>query len=201
MDKNIDTVIFDIGNVLVAFRWKEYIESFGYSQEVNDRVARASVLNPDWNEYDMGMLTEEEILDLFSENDPGVEKEIRTIFADFTGGLLIQMDYAKSWIRDLKSKGFKVYYLSNFSEKAERECAKELDFIPLTDGGILSWKVKMTKPDHGIYDLLAERYSLDPSRCIFFDDTPVNVEAARECGYNAEIFTSYEDACGILDSL
>lgn len=197
----IDTIIFDIGNVLVDFRWKEFIKSFGYSDEVNERVARASVLDPDWNEYDRGNLTEEEILDLFVENDPEVEKEIRTIYADFSKGLLKQKDYAKPWIRELKEHGFKVYYLSNFSYKAEHECAGELDFIPLTDGGILSYKVKMIKPDPAIYKLLAQMYDLDPANCLFFDDTPVNVEAARNCGFNAEVFNSYSQACEKIESL
>ncbi len=194
MSRKITTVIFDIGNVLVEFRWKQFIAGFGYSEEINDRIAKASVLDPDWNEYDMGNLTDDEILDLFAENDPGVEKEIRKVYADFSLGLLKQMDYAKSWIKDLKAKGYRVLYLSNFSQKAERECAKEMDFIPLTDGGILSYKVRMTKPDPAIYELLAQTYDLDPSECIFFDDTPVNVEAARKCGFNAEVFTSYESA-------
>ena len=198
MGKKITTIIFDIGNVLVYFRWKEYIESFGYSEEINERVGKATALDPDWAEYDRGILTEEEILDRFAENDPGVEKEIRTIFSSLDG-LLIQTEYAKSWIRDLKAKGYRVLYLSNFSEKAERECAKEMDFLPLTDGGILSWRVKLIKPDHAIYKMLMDKYDLVPQECLFFDDTPVNVEAARECGFNAEVFTSYEDACRIIN--
>ena len=189
----INTIIFDIGNVLVYFRWKEYIASFGYDEEINDRVAKASVLSPDWNEYDLGLLSEEEILDRFAANDPGVEDKTREIFASLDG-LLKQTEYAKTWIRELKKRGYRVLYLSNFSQKADRECAAEMDFIPLTDGGILSYKVKLTKPDHRIYELLADMYDLDPKQCLFFDDTEVNVMAARECGYNAEVFTSYEKA-------
>ena len=193
----ITTIIFDIGNVLVYFRWKEYIASFGYSEEVNEKIAKASVLSPDWNEYDLGILTEEEILDRFAANDTEVAEQSRKVFSSLEG-LLKQTEYAKAWIRDLKDKGYRVLYLSNFSQKAERECAKEMDFIPLTDGGILSWKVKMTKPDHAIYRLLADKYDLVPQECLFFDDTPVNVEAARECGFNAEVFSSYEEACQII---
>lgn len=193
----ITTIIFDIGNVLVHFRWKEYIAGFGYTDVINDRVAKASVLSPDWNEYDLGVLSEEEILDRFAANDPEVEDKTRVIFSSLKG-LLKQTGYAKSWIRDLKNRGYRILYLSNFSQKADRECAEEMDFIPLTDGGILSYKVKMTKPDHRIYKLLADTYGLKPSECLFFDDTEANVKAARECGYNAEVFTSYEEACAMI---
>ena len=195
--KKITTIIFDIGNVLVDFAWKEYIAGFGYGEEVNGRVAKASVLSPDWNEYDLGLLSEEEILDRLAANDPEVEDKTRTIFSSLKG-LLKQTGYAKSWIRELKDRGYRVLYLSNFSQKADRECADEMDFIPLTDGGILSYKVKMTKPDHRIYKLLADTYGLEPSECLFFDDTEANVRAARECGFNAEVFTSYEEARAMI---
>lgn len=191
--KKFDTVIFDIGNVLVDFRWKEFIADFGYDEKTCERIAAASVLSGDWNEYDLGILSEEEIIEKFVENDPEIGDEIRKTYASLEG-LLIRKDYAKPWIRDLKAEGYRVLYLSNFSEKADRECAAELDFIPLTDGGILSYKVKLTKPDRAIYELLIDMYDLDPSRCIFFDDTPVNVEAARKCGFNAEVFTDLETA-------
>ena len=189
----ITTIIFDIGNVLVDFRWKEFIAGFGYNEAMQERIAKASVLSDDWNEYDLGLLNEDEIIDKFIENDPGIADELKDTYRSLDG-LLKQFDHAKPWISELKARGFKVLYLSNFSAKAERECAKELDFIPLTDGGILSYKVKMTKPDPRIYELLTATYSLVPQDCLFFDDTPRNVEAARKHGYNAEVFTDIETA-------
>ena len=194
----ITTIIFDIGNVLVDFRWKEFIREHGYTGETADRIARASVLDDAWQQHDIGVLEEAEILDLFVANDPEIGTEIRNTFSILTG-LLKQYPYAKPWIRELKEKGYRVLYLSNFSKQAERECAKELDFIPLTDGGILSYKEKMIKPDPSIYELLTKRYSLNPGECLFFDDTPANVEAARRHGYNAEVFKGYEAACDIID--
>ena len=195
----ITTIIFDIGNVLVDFRWKEFIAGFGYDEAMQERIAKASVLSDDWNEYDLGLLNEDEIIDKFIENDPGIADELKDTYRSLDG-LLKQFDHAKPWISELKARGFKVLYLSNFSAKAERECAKELDFIPLTDGGILSYKVKMTKPDPRIYELLTVTYSLVPQDCLFFDDTPRNVEAARKHGYNAEVFTDIETAKKMIEN-
>ena len=63
----ITTIIFDIGNVLVDFRWKEFIAGFGYDEAMQERIAKASVLSDDWNEYDLGLLNEDEIIDKFIE--------------------------------------------------------------------------------------------------------------------------------------
>ncbi|MCR5507283.1 MAG: HAD family phosphatase [Lachnospiraceae bacterium] len=196
----IDTVIFDIGNVLVDFCWKEFIESFGYDEAINERVAKASVLSPAWNEFDRGVLEVDEILELFIKSDPGIEDEIRTIYKNIVG-MLKQMDYTKAWIKELKDMGLRVLYLSNFSEIGATQCAKELDFIPLTDGGILSYKVKLTKPEKEIYELLISMYDLDPSRCLFLDDTKANVDAAIALGFQSEVFTGRQSADELIRSL
>lgn len=189
----INTIIFDIGNVLVDFRWREFIAGFGYDAAMQERIARASVLSNAWNEYDLGNLTEDEVISRFVENDPGIADELKCTYRSLDG-LLKKMDYAVPWIEELKEKGFRVLYLSNFSQKAERECAGELDFIPYMDGGILSYKEKLTKPDKRIYELLTARYDLKPDECLFLDDTVRNVEAARIHGYKAEVFTDRESA-------
>ena len=35
----ITTIIFDIGNVLADFTWKEHYKSFGYDDEMVERIA------------------------------------------------------------------------------------------------------------------------------------------------------------------
>ena len=73
----IKNIVFDIGNVLVGFDWKPFMESFGFTEEVLKRVANATVHAPIWNEIDRGKLSEEEILSEFIKNDPEMEAPIR----------------------------------------------------------------------------------------------------------------------------
>lgn len=189
----ITTIIFDIGNVLVDFCWEEYLHSFGFEKEIEQRIAKATVLNGAWHEFDRGAKSEAELIDDFVKNDPEIEGPIRKICEDIHD-MLKRRDYTIPWIQELKAKGYNVYYLSNFSEKAERECAHTLDFIPYTDGGILSYREKIVKPDPKIYQLLLERYHLIPEECIFFDDLRVNCDGARAQGIHAIQFTTKEAA-------
>ncbi len=76
----INTIIFDIGNVLADFTWKEYFESLGYTGEMLERIARASVMNEKWEEYDRGLMSDEEILQCFVDKDPEIEADIRRCF-------------------------------------------------------------------------------------------------------------------------
>ncbi len=51
----IRNIIFDIGNVLTDFRWKEFLEDKGFDEAMVKRIAKASVQSPVWNEIDRGV--------------------------------------------------------------------------------------------------------------------------------------------------
>ena len=121
-------------------------------------------------------------------------------FTDMSGMVTIK-DYACRWVQDLKARGFHVYYLSNFSRKVEKECADSLAFIPLMDGGILSYREQLVKPDEAIYRCLLKRYNLQPKECIFLDDTAVNIQAANELGIHGIVFESKEQAMHDIEQI
>ena len=196
----IRNIVFDIGNVLVAFRWREYFAEFGYPQDIYERLCKATALNSVWNEYDRGVWTEEEVLQGFIAADPELEPQIRETLSDLKG-LLIMYDYAIDWVKELKAKGYGVYYLSNFSDPACRDCGDELGFLPYMDGGILSYHEKVIKPDAAIYKLLMERYGLKAEECVFLDDNANNIEGARAVGMYGIVFENKEQGAEELRAL
>lgn len=187
----IRNIIFDIGNVLTDFRWKGFLEDKGFSEEMIGRIARASVLTPLWNEVDRGVWSTEKLMQEFIKLDPEIEEELHRAYDDVKG-IVTKRGYAIPWIRNLKEKGYRVYYLSNFSHKVYEECREALDFMPFTDGGILSYRENVIKPDAEIYTRLLSRYSLRAEECVFIDDTPGNVEAAEAVGIRGICFSSKE---------
>ena len=190
----IKNVIFDIGNVLTDFRWKEFLEDKGFQGEMLERIAKASVLSPVWPELDRGVWSFDEVMAGFIKNAPELEKELHYAFDDMTDIVTIR-DYAIPWVKELKKQGYRIYYLSNFSEKIERECQKALAFREEMDGGILSWKDRLIKPNPAIYELLLKRYDLKASECVFLDDTSVNVRAGEALGIRGIVFENKEKAC------
>ena len=109
-------------------------------------------------------------------------------------GIVTPRAYAIPWLQELKAKGYHVYYLSNFSHKAEVECADALNFLPEMEGGILSYKEHLIKPEPEIYQLLLKRYGLKAEESVFLDDTLKNVEAAEEQGIHGIHFLTKEQA-------
>ncbi len=189
-DGDIDTVVFDIGNVLTDFAWKDFIRDKGYDEAMVERVGKASVESDDWVEYDKGDLTNDEIIERFVENDPEIADDLRKIFANIDN-IIHKRDKTIPWIRALKAAGYQVLYLSNFSRQALEGCPEAMAFLEETDGGILSYREHVVKPNPEIYRLLENRYGLTPEKTVFIDDTPVNIEACRKLGWEGIIYKDY----------
>ncbi|MBQ4401784.1 MAG: HAD-IA family hydrolase, partial [Synergistaceae bacterium] len=105
------------------------------------------------------------------------------------------------WLKSLKSRGYRLLYLSNYSRYVMNCNPDVLDFLPLMDGGIFSCDVKLIKPDRRIYEALAEKYSLKPSECVFIDDLERNVKAGRDFGFQAIQFGTLSQTQRDLEKL
>ncbi len=147
-----------------------------------------------WGQLDLGAEPEEVTIERMLTEVPGYEDKVRYFF-EKNVDIVKTFDYTVPWLTDLRSRGYKIYLLSNYPKKwwtlHERE---RFGFTHLTDGKIVSGFVKMVKPHDEIYKCLLDTYSLEPSECLFFDDRKANVEAAVRNGFNAHIFTSYKEA-------
>lgn len=196
----IKTVIFDIGNVLVNFHWREMYMEKGLSGEKFARVAQATILSSIWCEVDRGIMTYEEVLDAFAEQDREMESEIRYVLED-THGIVTKREFAIPWICSLKEKELQVLVLSNFGKKLIDDNPDAMDFLPYTAGGILSYKDHLLKPEPEIYQLLLKRYGLKADECVFIDDLKENIEAAKMQGIHGIVFESYEQAVCELNKM
>ena len=197
----INTIIFDIGMVLVDFCWKKMFYDFGLEGDAFEEVANATVRNQAWNEFDKGLISVEEIIDVFSEKAPEYRSYIAKIFEN-PRKMIAQFDYAKEWMKELKERGYKVYILSNWSEPTYHACLNnELDFLPLVDGAVFSFQEHVIKPDKKIFEIICERYAINPVEAVFLDDNEANVISSREFGLHTIHFRNYQQGRAELEEL
>lgn len=196
----INTVVFDIGMVLVYFRWRELFADLGFEGDKFQRIADATVHNPWWNIFDKGGMSVEEIIDKFAESAPEYREDIARIY-DHSDSFVTLYDYSIPWIHELKERGYKVYILSNWSEPVyEANKDTHLRFLKYVDGEIMSYREGLIKPDREIYQLLCNRFKINPKEAVFLDDNVANVKAAREFGLNAIHFKDYKQAKAELEA-
>ncbi len=196
----IKNIVFDIGNVLADYRWYDFLKDKGFSHDMIDRIAGNSTLSPLWNEYDRGVLTAEQVVDSFIRRDPEIADAFHIAF-DNLKDLVTPFDYAVELVRSLGRAGYRVYYLSNYSQKALEDCPDAMGFLPYTDGGIFSFREKLIKPDPAIYRLLLERYDLAPEETVFLDDRQENVDGAEKVGMCGIVFRSLKQAVQSLKEM
>lgn len=197
----IDTIIFDLGKVLVDFHPEQGIRNLGFSEE----AVKAFMTNifPDvWEATDARPYSNEEVRALFKQYVPGYEKEVDLLWTkDNAQKLTAVYDYSLEWVKGLKERGFKVYVLSNFGQQFFAINSKMYPFLQYIDGKVVSYEVSMVKPDLRIYRCLADKYGIVPENAVFIDDRKANIDAAIEFGYKGILFEGYEKTCQMLEKL
>ena len=196
----IRNVIFDIGNVLIRYDWKSVLEQFPYSEETKKKVANAVFLSKTWNDRDQGGRTEEEYLQEFIANDPSCEKETREVMQHCLE-TCVEEPFAKDWVCTIKTQGYRVYLLSNYSKYMFEVGAKKFAFYPEVDGGVISYEILERKPFKPIYETLLAKYDLNPEECVFLDDREENIQTAAELGFHTIQVTDHEAAVAGLEAL
>lgn len=189
----IDTILFDIGTVLVDFQWQEYlcrIIDDPHERKAIDDVMFKSGL---WDEVDRGVWTEQQVLDAFFTRVPQYREDIQRIY-DNIGTSLIKNSYADDWIEEMKARGLRVLFLSNYARYIIAKVPESFDFLQKMDGGIFSCDVHLLKPDPAIYQTCLEQYQLTAEHCLFIDDRKDNCEAAQQFGIHTVHFRSFEQA-------
>lgn len=179
-------IIFDIGKVLIDFDFEEFVKRYVGADKA-DRVTKAMWGNPDWIELDRGVLPVEEVLQKFIAQAPDCEWEIRRVFSQL-GNIPDLRPTTIPMIEELKRRGHRVFYLSNFFEFLMHAAPEVLKFTRYMDGGIFSCHEKLVKPDPTIYELLCERYGILKKNAVFIDDSPKNVTGAENVGIRAILY-------------
>ena len=138
----IRNMVFDIGNVLMDFRWKEYMRSlFGENEALIQTINQGIWHNGCWAAMDKGEMDGAATLRSAVAFAPQYEKEIK-LTLDRVALAFHKFGYAVPWVQELKGMGLNVYYLSNYSAFSIAANPDVLDFIPCMDGGVFSFEVK-----------------------------------------------------------
>ena len=193
-NSTISTIVFDIGNVLVSTNFKELLmEDPEIPNEIVDTLLKLWLIDKDDIDGTIDLKTYREIVN----KRMGVEfsKYIPKMFK-YNIECVNAFNYTIPMMQDLKNKGYRVYYLSNWSAWTHdllREAGK-FEFLKYMDGGIFSYDVGYMKPSLEIYKLFIEKYKINPEETVFFDDKEENVLAAKKLGFQAVQFTDHDES-------
>ena len=180
----INSIIFDIGNVILDFKPLDYLISLFPEDEDILELHKQVFESEEWLKLDRGVITLQEAIEILSNRNPQQKDKIQRCMETWVGILTPKEDVIKI-LKKLDSKKYKLLLLSNFHDYAYAYIIDKYDFFGLFHGGVISYKEKLLKPEEEIYLSLINRYNIKPKEAIFIDDTIANIEGAQKLGFNA----------------
>jgi 2-haloacid dehalogenase len=201
MKKKIDTVVFDLGAVLIDWNpdylYRKIIE------EENERLwFFNNICTADWNEeQDAGrplQVATEQLVNKYPEH----EKNIRAYYDRWEEMLNGPIEETLELFKLLKQQNrFRFYALTNWSAETFPIALRKYEFLHWFDGRLVSGEEKTRKPFKGFYKTLIERFSIEPEKALFIDDNLRNIPPASDLGMNTIHFTSAAILAGRLKEL
>lgn len=192
--------IFDIGNVLVHYQPVPFLASLFPERRLADKIYETIFASPEWEKMDQGLLTHRQAAEVFCSRAPEHASAVITAMNRLCD-MLTPVHDTVALLPRIKADGHSLYYLSNYHRELRDYILSHYDFFALFDGGVFSCDVNLLKPSPAIYQLLLKQYRLEPASCLFFDDVPENVRAAREAGIRSVLFTGAACVKPYLDEL
>ena len=175
---NITAVIFDFGGVLIEWDPRNLYRRYFDDAESMERFLE-EIDFMEWNALqDKGRPFAEGVADLTAQF-PQHADLIRAYHEHWEESIGEPITPVIEILKRVKAAGWPVYGLSNWSMETFPIIRKQHTFFNLLDGYLLSGEVKLVKPDPAIFQRMLEKIGRRPEECVFIDDNPANVAAAR----------------------
>lgn len=178
----MDTVIFDLGGVLIDWNPRYlYRKIFKTEEEISWFLE--NICTTEWNdEQDSGRPFKEATNELITKF-PDHEVAIRAWYDrwhETIGGAIPDTVALLKEIKD--QRNHKLYALTNWSAETFPWALNNFEFLHWFDGIVVSGIEKSRKPFPEFYQILFDRYQINPASAIFIDDNLKNVEGAGKVG-------------------
>jgi len=182
------TVVFDLGGVLI-----DWDPRYLYRQLFDDPDAMesflAEVTTAEWNAHQDAGRPWAEAIELLVAEHPERRELIEAFHGRWPEMLAGEIPGTVHVLAELRAAGVRLVALSNWSAEMFPIARERFDFLAWFEGIVISGDVGVNKPDRRIFELLIDRFGIEPAAALFIDDSSANVEAATALGFHAIQFT------------
>ena len=189
----IDVIVFDLFGVLISFDDDLVVERL--ARHCDDPAGALRRLHKITASHDI--ITGQSTLPRVHQHLAETEG-LRLSYPEFEAAWLEPYSQAIPGMAELVetlSRHYRLVLLSNVDRdywRVVRGLHPELDCF---EALLVSCDLGMAKPDPEIYRHVSRLTAVDPSRCLFVDDTALNVDAARELGFHGHTFRTPSEFC------
>jgi epoxide hydrolase-like predicted phosphatase len=188
--KSIDTVIFDLGNVLLFFNWEIATDRLSSrTGKSRQEIGHYFMTTPFAMQLERGELSKQRFYETVSHDMEfdGPYEEFALIWSD----IFTPNEPVIALAQQLRGRARRLA-LSNTNEIHVEFILKRYPFIREMDGHVFSHEAGLMKPDARIYEFLLKQFGVESSRAVFIDDIHANVDGARAVGLHGIHYQSPE---------
>lgn len=187
----INTIIFDLGGVLIDWNPLYVFNDKYFETEEKRNYFFGNICTSDWNEEQDAGRSIVEATQMLIEKYPEWEQPIRDYYGRWTEMLKAPIPDTVEIFRQLKSSGkYKIYALTNWQAGLFDIALVRYNFLHWFDGRVVSGEEKTRKPFPEFYQRLLDRYNVKPQEAFFIDDNLRNVKAAETLSIKSLHFQS-----------
>lgn len=200
MSKRIDTVIFDLGNVLIGWNPRQLYRQL-FDDEAEMEWFLREVCSSAWNEQQDAGRSWAEGTALLRAQFPEHAVLIDAYHQRWEETLLGPIEESVALLAALRERGVRLLALTNWSQETFPVAMQRYAFLQWFEGIVVSGEEKLIKPDPRIYQRLLDRYGVDPATALYIDDSARNVAAAEALGMHGWWFRDPAGLCEHLHQL
>lgn len=180
--QSINTVIFDLGGVLIDWNPRHlYRKIFNTEEEVTWFLE--NVCTGEWNDQQDAGRSFDEATEELVQKFPDHEEAIRAWYGRWQETISGPIHGTVEVLKTIKGSGkYKLYALTNWSAETFPWALDNFEFLHWFDGIVVSGVEKTRKPFPDFYQILFDRYNINPAQAVFIDDNVKNVIGSKEVG-------------------
>jgi 2-haloacid dehalogenase len=176
-------IVFDLGGVLIDWNPRHLYRKLFDDEAAMERFL-SEVCNHDWNLcQDAGRPFAEAVAEL-AERHPEQRPLIEAYWRRWPEMIAGPIDDAVLVLVELRRAGLELHALTNWSAETFWVARERFEFLTWFRSIPVSAEIGLVKPDPRIFGLLLERIGCTAGGCLYIDDNPANVAAARALGFD-----------------
>lgn len=186
-----ETIFFDLGGVLLNFSHDKMVANIAKYCHLKEEIVRREFSEGGLGEkYESGIVTSKYLHEHFCKLSS--KKLDYDRFLRAGADIFSEKTEVSALLPFLKKNGIKLIVLSNTCQAHFSWIQSHYSFLKYFDELILSYEVKVTKPDQKIYLLALEKANTPIQACFYVDDILQNISAAQKIGIDSHLFQGVE---------
>ncbi|WP_455365755.1 HAD family hydrolase [Kaarinaea lacus] len=180
--------VFDLGAVLLEWDPQTIVSTFTSDADLQALLIREVFQHPDWLAMDRGQLLETDAIPTAAKRTNLEHQDIHNLF-DIVRESLTIVPGALDILEKARDNNRDLYCLSNMSRENYTYLKDKYAFFNYFHGIVISGLENTMKPEREIFQILLQRFALNPDETLFIDDRWENTQSAAALGISTITFT------------